>query len=248
VREAPEKITSLRAILASASEPHKRVPLGLDRLDEVLAGGLRRGTLHEIFASPSQEGAAVGFTAALSARLNGPVLWIAQDYSLLEQGELAPPGFSELGFRPEQLFLLRIPDVTSALRAAMEALNCAALSSVVIELSGESKLLDLVAYRKLLLAAGESGVTALLLRFCATPSLGGAETRWLVRALSSEGGLWGLPAFDVELQRNRAGRGGRWQITWSCDDGFFRAADHCTLATALGDRPHPARLEDISAA
>ncbi|MDR3527718.1 MAG: hypothetical protein P4L57_10585 [Rhizomicrobium sp.] len=241
-----EKIATLRAVLAPTGRAQRRVSLG--RPDGVLAGGLRRGALHEVFAPPSHEAAATGFVVGLAVRLGGPVLWITQDYALLEHGVQAATGLQELGLDPARLILLRVPDVTSALRAAMDGLSCAALGAVVIELSGESKLLDLVAYRKLVLAAGESGVTVLLLRFSAQPSVGVAETRWQVRAQPSPSSHWGKPIFAVELQRNRAGPGGSWVLEWSCDDGLFRSADRGAVVSASGERSPAAALADISAA
>ena len=242
-----EKIATLRAVLAPTGGAQRRVSLG--RPDGVLAGGLRRGALHEVFAPPSHEAAATGFVAGLVMRLGGPVLWIAQDYTLLEHGVQAATGLLELGLDPARLILLRVPDVASALRAAMDGLSCAALGVVVIELTGESKLLDLVAYRKLTLAAGESGVTVLLLRFSAQPSIGVAETRWQVRAqLSGPSGKWGKPVFAVELQRNRAGPGGFWVLEWSCDDGIFRSADRGAVVSASGERSAATALAEISAA
>ena len=74
---------------------------------------------------------------------------------------------------------------TSALRTAADALACDALGAVVLEVWGEARQLDLVASRKLTLAAQASGVTALLLRIAATPQPSTAETRWIVRAARS---------------------------------------------------------------
>lgn len=248
-----EKIATLRAVLAPMGQAQRRVSLGPVRLDDILAGGLRRGALHEVFAPASHEAAATGFAAGLAARLGGSVLWIAQDYALLEHGTQAATGLLELGLDPARLILLRVSDVASALRAAMDGLSCAALGSVVIELAGESKLLDLVAYRKLVLAAGESGVTVLLLRFSARPSIGVAETRWQIRAApSGEDDLWGRPMFEVELQRNRCGLGGFWVLEWSCDDGIFRGfcrpADCGAVVSASGERSPAAALGHVSAA
>ncbi|NIK88420.1 hypothetical protein FHS83_001738 [Rhizomicrobium palustre] len=245
-----EKVAALRAVLVSAGETQKRVRLGPARLDDVLGGGLKCGALHEIFAAPSHETAASGFAAGLAGRIGGPVFWIAQEYSLLEHGGLAATGFTELGLPPDRLYLLRAPDVTGVLRAGLEAMSCPALGAVVLEVTGDSKLLDLVAYRKLTLAAAESRVTVLLLRFGSRPSLGVAETRWRIRSLPSGENteVWGAPVLEAELQRNRAGRGGCWSIEWSCDDGLFRAANPGAVVSEAGDRSFAAPLAEISAA
>jgi protein ImuA len=245
-----QKILALRAALA-AVEPHGvRVGLGVPRLDGVLAGGLMRGALHEVFAVPSHETAATGFVAGFCVRLGGPLLWIRQDYAGLECGELAATGLFEFGLDPARLLLLRVPDAAGALKAASDAITCAALGAVVIEVMGSPKLLDLVAYRRLALAAGESGVTAILLRQAAAPSgIGGVETRWLVRAAPSQDEEnWGRPAFDVDLQRNRHGPVGHWVMQWSCDDGVFRPADRGAVVSAPSDRPFAAPVAEASAA
>ena len=137
-----------------------------------------------------------------------------------------------------------MPDVAGALRAASDALTCAALGTVVIELVGASKLLDLVAHRRLALGAAESGVTALLLRFGAEPEIGVAETRWYVRAApSGEDENWGRPVFDATLARNRHGPVGHWVMEWSCDDGQFRPADFGAVVPASADRSSAAAME-----
>ena len=80
---------------------------------------------------------------------------------------------------------VRAADVESALRTAADALACDALGAVVLEVWGEARQLDLVASRKLTLAAQASGVTGLLLRMAAQPLPSTAETRWIVRAAHS---------------------------------------------------------------
>jgi len=240
---ASEKIAVLRATLAKTGPLETRVPLGHAGADAALGGGLKRGGLHEVFATVSHEAAATGFAAGLAARLSDDRhwLWIRQDYSALEHGEPAATGFLELGLDPARLLALHVPDAAGALRAASDALACAALGAVVIELAGQPRQLDLVAHRRLALGAGESGVAALLLRFCAMPEVGVAETRWLVRAApSGEEEDWGRPRFDVELARNRHGPQGRWVMEWSCDDGFFRPADSGAVVSAPADRPDQA--------
>src|SRR3982074_1236272 len=112
-------------------------------------------------------------------------------------------------------------DVDTALRTAADAFACDALGAVVLEVWGEARQLDLVASRKLTLAAQASGVTGLLLRVAAEPSPSTAETRWIVRAAHSPPSAplmpaapsmpaapcsaWGAPMFDAQLVRNRHG-------------------------------------------
>lgn len=251
-----EKIAHLRAVLARPERPGSRVHLGVPRLDAVLSGGLKRGAVHEVFAAPSHEGSATGFVAALAVRLSGPVLWICQDYGELEYGGLAASGLFGWGLDPAHFILLRVPDVTGALRAAGDGLSCAGLAAVVIELTGSAKALDAVAYRRLALGAEEHGVAVLLLRFAAGAGLGLCETRWLVRAAPSadeEEGEVGEPLLAVELQRNRQGPCGCWRLQWSCNDGLFRStpdgpADFVSVVSASAHRQAETALAAISAA
>jgi protein ImuA len=242
------KLALLRAAIAAAEPLGVRVALGVPRLDAVLAGGLMRGTLHEVFAAPSHSAAATAFVAALTARLGGPVCWIRQDYAGLECGELAATGLVDLGLDPARLLLVRVPDAAGALKAAADALSTSALGAVVIELMGAPKLLDLVAYRRLALAAGESGVTAFLLRLAAqSAGIGGAETRWQIRAAMAARKDWGQPVWEVDLQRNRHGPAGHWTVMWSCDDGVFRPSDRGVVVPALADRSSQAAMAAAAA-
>ena len=250
--DTTQKIAVLRASLAKAGlEPPQtqaRVPLGHALADVCLNGGLRRGALHEVFAQPSHEAAATGFTAALASRLGGGkhLLWIRQDFSALEHGELSATGFLELGLDPSRILLLRVADASGVLRAASDALTSSALGAVVIELPGNPKLLDLVAHRRLALGAAENGVGALLLRFAAKPDIGVAETRWLIAAARApaQEENWGCPIFDAQLARNRHGPAGHWVMEWSCDDGLF-AADCGAVVSSSGDRPAAAAMESL---
>jgi protein ImuA len=140
---------------------------------------------------------------------------------------------------------VRASDVESALRTTADALACDALGAVVLEVWGQARQLDLVASRKLTLAAQASGVTGLLLRISAAPEPSTAETRWIVRAAhsppQSQSGVWGSPCFDAELARNRHGPTGRWIMEWKCDECLFsEAADPQPLAAAPARRPHQA--------
>jgi protein ImuA len=176
-----------------------------------------------------------------------PLLWIRQDFCELEAGALSMNGLAELGLDPRCLVTVRAADVDAVLRASADALACDALGAVVLEIWGETQKLDLVASRRLTLAAQASGVTALVLRIAATPNPSTAETRWIVRAAHSPSAAswtaWGAPRFDVELVRNRHGLNGRWIMEWKCDECLFTepAADSQPLAATAAHRPHQAR-------
>src|SRR5229473_2165713 len=201
-----------------------RVALGHAEVDTMLRGGLAVAAVHEVFAEGHQSAVATGFIAGLAGRITArrPLVWVRQDFSDIESGALSMSGFSELGLDPRCLVTVRAADADSALRTAADALACDALGGVVLEVWGEARQLDLVASRKLTLAAQASGVTALLLRVAATPQPSTAETRWIVRAAHSPPAApwstWGAPVFDAQLVRNRHGPVGRWIMEWKCDE------------------------------
>jgi protein ImuA len=255
--ETAKKIASLRANLAAAGletlVTNARAPLGHAAGDAVLKGGLARGALHEVYAVTNAESAATAFAAGLASRVAGKkkILWIRQDFSALEFGELSATGFLELGIDPSQILLVCTAHADDAIKAASDALTCAALGAIVIEISGAPKILDLVTSRRLTLACAQKNVTAILLRFAAKPEASTAETRWLIRAVVSanEEENWGLPVFETELVRNRHGRTGHWVMEWNCDEGLFREssgrqpAHRRAVVSPSGDGPAAAPLE-----
>ncbi len=235
-----------------------RVALGHADTDATLQGGLAVGAMHEVFTDAGrQSAAATGFVAGLAGRVAArrPLVWVRQDFTEIESGALSMSGLAELGLDPRLLVTVRAADVDTALRTAADALACDALGAVVLEVWGEARQLDLVASRKLTLAAQASGVTGLLLRLAAEPQPSTAETRWIVRAAHSPPAsslmpaaawsAWGAPVFDAQLVRNRHGPVGRWIMEWKCDECLFSkpAAYPQPVAAAPAHRPHqtPAR-------
>jgi protein ImuA len=231
-----------------------RVALGHAEVDAVLNGGLARAVVHEVFAEAGRHCAVTtGFVVGLAARLTArrPLVWVRQDFSEVEAGALSMSGFCEFGLDPRCLVTVRAFDVESALRTAADALACDALGAVVLEVWGGARQLDLVASRKLTLAAQASGVTALLLRLATEPSPSTAETRWIVRAAHSppkaQWNAWGAPCFDAQLVRNRHGPTGRWIMEWNCDERFFvepSSADSQSLAAVPAHRSHQAQARE----
>jgi protein ImuA len=223
-----------------------RVALGHADADATLQGGLAMGAMHEVFAEGRQCAAATGFIAGLAGRAAArrPWVWVRQDFTEIESGALSMSGLAELGLDPRLLVTVRAADVDAALRTAADALACDAVGVVVLEVWGEARQLDLVASRKLTLAAQASGVTGLLLRVAAEPLPSTAETRWIVRAAHSPPAAlwsaWGAPVFDAQLVRNRHGPVGRWIMEWKCDECLFKnpAAYPQPVAAAPAHRPH----------
>jgi len=228
----------------------RKVPLGHAEADAHLQGGLALGAMHEVFAEAGRQSAvASGFIAGLAGRVAArrPVVWIRQDFSEVEAGAVSMHGFSELGLDPRLLVTVRAADVEQALRTASDALACDAVGAVVLEVWGEARQFDLVASRKLTLAAQASGATGLMLRLAAEPRPSTAESRWIVRAAHSPPGshpssAWGAPLFEAQLVRNRHGPTGRWIMEWKCDECLFgKPATHLQpVAAAPADRSHQA--------
>ena len=244
-------LAALRSVLSEPrlGDGQSRVLLGHAEADHTLGGGLPKGALHEVFAQESSHGgAATGFALGLALRLKDrkPLLWVRQDFSALEFGELHAAGLLELGLNPDSVILVRAADAAQVLKAAAEGLTCAALGAVIAEIPAEPKILDLVASRRLAFAAAQKTVTAILVRLAAEPDASAAETRWVVRAARSSNedeasGDGGMPVFAVELARNRHGKTGAWVMEWNSDDGIFREPDQAShsggVAAAPADRP-----------
>ncbi len=250
-------LTSLRGRIErieAAGDTHmpNRIALGHAEADAALRGGLAAAAVHEVFAEGHQSAAATGFIAGLAGRVTArrPLVWVRQDFSEIESGALSASGLAELGLDPRALVTVRAPDVDAALRTTADALACDALGAVVLEVWGQPRQFDLVASRKLTLAAQASGVTALLLRLAAPPLPSTAETRWIVRAAHSPPAApwqaWGAPVFDAELVRNRHGPVGRWIMEWKCDEClFFEPAAHPQpVAATPAHRPHQAAARE----
>jgi protein ImuA len=242
-----------------------RAALGHAEVDLALHGGLVLGAMHEVFAEVGrQSAAATGFIAGLAGRAAArrPLIWVRQDFTEIESGALSMSGLAEFGLDPRLFVSVRAADVDSALRTAADALACDAVGVVVLEVWGAARQLDLVASRKLTLAAQASGVTALLLRMGAEPQPSTAETRWIVRAAHSPPippfmpatasvpaaallpaaacSAWGAPMLDAQLVRNRHGPVGRWIMEWKCDECLFSkpAAYPQPVAAAAAHRSH----------
>src|SRR5882757_1008436 len=265
---APARINTLASLrgrierIESPCDAHAlhKVALGHAEADAALCGGLARAAVHEVFAEGHQSAAATGFIAGLAGRVTArrPLVWVRQDFSEIESGALSASGLVELGLDPRALVTVHAADVDAALRTSADALACDALGAVVLEVWGQPRQLDLVASRKLTLAAQTSGVTALLLRLAAAPQPSTAETRWIVRAAHSPPSAasrpaapsmpaapwhaWGAPMFDAELVRNRHGPVGRWIMEWKCDECLFfePAAYPQPVSATPAHRPHPA--------
>ncbi len=207
------------------------VALGVEAIDAALSGGLPRGALHEISAAGEAHLAtAAGFALAVASRgTRKSTVWIAEDMALAESGAPYGPGLESFGLAPERLLTVAAARTRDLLWAMEEALRCRAVSAVIGELRHSD--IDMVAVRRLSLAASESGALALLLRAAPPNDTSTAATRWIVGAAPDA-------SFTARLTRNRRGPLGAWTLQWSDDDGFVLATPAQPVAAPAADRPH----------
>jgi protein ImuA len=237
------KLAELRHSLARYGLPPDRPPVALGHVaaDAVLGGGLRPGALHEVFAAGWSAGS---FAALLAIRLakSKPLFWVRPDYEGMEYGAVSPNGLLELGGDPRQLILVRARKTADALSAASDILACPHVGALLLEIEGQPKCLDLVASRRLAFAAGESGVTVILLRGGAEAAPSAALTRWQVKSAPSRADDapdddWGNPVFDARLTRHRLGGLGNFLMQWNPQHACFDTADIGAVAAAPAHRP-----------
>lgn len=175
-------------------------------------GGLPLGCVHEVAAASEQVGPAMGFGAALLARLaqpGRPAVWIGR------AGELYAPGLAGYGLTPDRLVVVGARRDADILWAMEEVLRSRAAAAVL----GEASELDATSARRLQLAAEAGGVTGLLLRPAGhrVPATA-AVTRWVLRPAPSRTGEGmpgiGVPRWHAQLRRCRGGRPGEWLLEW----------------------------------
>ena len=207
-----------------------QVAFGVEALDARLGGGLVQAALHEIYAeAPLDAASAAAFALLLAWRASQgkPVLWVREEAGP-RRGRPYGHGLAELGIAPDRLILVEAPDIIAALRAGADITRCGAVGAVIIELAGKARALDLTASRRLALAAGQSGVTTLVLRINAEPASSAAYTRWQVGSAPSTplpANAPGLPAFEVSLLRHRGGIAGiEARLEWNRDRQSFDQA------------------------
>lgn len=258
---APLRPAAFRGLLdASYNAPATRGeavlrPFGVARVDDWIGGGLRGDGLHEFHAAGPDDLASTLSVALLlgawpvagSARQG--LIWLRRGSRSAPYG----PGLVALGLDPGAITLLSLGDDRAVLRAALDAVRAGASGAVLVELAGRQPLLDLTATRRLVLAAGETGMLVLLVRSDAEPSPSAAYSRWRVASAPScplEANAPGLPAFALDLLRHRGGREGLHIILeWNRDTASFRERPETAAAAPLpgrasavdagGERPDP---------
>ncbi len=182
-------------------------------------GGLPGRSLHEIGGS-----LATGLAAALAGRFlqdAGVLVWCLDAALAARHGRLYGPGLARFGIDPARLILVRCRRTVESLWAAHEALRSPAVACVVAEVGR----LDLLAGRRLQLAAEAGGGAGLLLRFGhadGTPSA--AVTRWRAAPFLSDD--FGAVArfWLLELWRVKGGMPASWVVRWDEETLSFAAA------------------------
>lgn len=217
-----ERIASMERLGSGRDGRAAVMPLGVPEIDSNLPWrGLPRGCLHEI-VSGEGDGAGPGFAAYLLARLAafGPVLWLSP------RPDAYPPALERLGRAgwTRRLLLVQARKRDELLWAMEESLHAPGPAAVL----GEIAAADMVASRRLQLAAETRGVTALLLRVGPVKAAMGAgsvaATRWRAESAPS-----GTPA----RRRSWHARNGA-PVTW---DGLGPARWSLGLLRCRGGRP-----------
>jgi protein ImuA len=220
-----EALARLREELGVVRGPKLAVlPFDIDAIDRRLAErGLVLGGLHEVSpATPTltDDAAAtlfsVGIAARAAARSGKRVLWA------LTRFDLYAPGLEQAGLDPATLLFVEARDDKQVLAVMEDGLRHGGLAAVV----GEVKRADMVATRRLQLAAMSGHAPALLARRWRKAGveplsdLSAAMTRWRIACAPSER----LPApgvgrarWTVDLARQRGGPPFTLQLE-ACDD------------------------------
>jgi protein ImuA len=220
--------------------------IGIAAIDTALGGGLACGALHEIAATRESETAvATGFALALAARnarnsrrglrtsrgqissLPKTALWIAEDLSLAENGQLYGPGLDQAGIAPEHLITVSAPRARDVLWAMEEALRCHAVGVVIGEVRAHG--IEHVTTRRLSLAAAAGNTLGFLLRTLPDDDPSACATRWMIGAAphhfpSPRFHDIGPPRWTVHLRRNRRGHPGTWIVEWNSVEQRFELA------------------------
>lgn len=223
----------------------KKFSMGDPRIDAALPrGGLPGASLHQVVdGDGGGGGAAIGFCAALLARLGGgqganrgTVLWCRRRRGLYG------PGLAAMGLDPGRLIIVHGRRRTDILWAMEEGLRSGALAAVLGEADGVSP----IALRRLQLAAETGGATALLLTSMGQTAMSGPVTaRWRVWAAPSADQA--LPRWRLELMRCRNGSPGGWLVEWRPKIKNEATNETTGCFAVAADLPHRSSGEETAA-
>jgi len=164
--------------------------------------------LDEISLAPARVHEACGaarhsFALILAAALRGPVMWIAPAWL---PHRLHAEGIVRL-VDPARFLFVTPKREDDVLWSMEEALRSGAVPLAVADLGAAP---DLTASRRLQLAAGTGGGRGLCLIPEGRLAANAAETRWMCMAMPG-----GTARQHWEIVKNKRGRLGQWQVTWS---------------------------------
>lgn len=229
------------------------LPTGADGFDVSLGGGLALGAVSQIRpAAHWDEPASLAFALACAARAMavrpGWLVWIGDGAAAREWGLPHGPGLQALGIALSRLLVVDAPDARAARCAVEDAARTPGLACV-LAVTGPKTGFDLVAARRVQLAAEEGGALVLLASAARSPVFAPARARLSVAARPSRVPDWaaegvpglslpplGPPAFRVRVERALGG---------AADQIFDLEYDHAThrlhQPAPLAHRPAPAR-------
>ncbi|TGT81449.1 MULTISPECIES: hypothetical protein [unclassified Mesorhizobium] len=256
-------LTIIRRGLAAAL-PDAFLPIGVERLDAALGGGLPKAALTEIHGLETRDaGAVAGFALSLvSLILNQaqglPILWIGTSEIFHEAGFPYARGLhAAFGIEPGQLLFSEAPRLIDALWIAEEAARMTALAAVILEIRGNPQRLDLTATRRLHARAQGAGRPVFLLRQAAEPEPTAAPIRLIAASAPAVpratvagplAGSIGHPAFTISIGKSRTALPGQFILEWNPDERVFderrgeeeRAENPVPVVSLSGGRKDPA--------
>ena len=167
--------------------------------------------------------AAAGFAILACAQVQGPLLWISEDWQAARLDPAGLAGFTD----PGRLLLADTANQTDTLAIAEEALKDGSVALVVAEMT---RPLNLREGRRLQLAAKTGGTTGL----CLIPEGMGsnaAETRWQCSPVFDPESSADSTLMRWEIIKNKKGTIGLWHVRWSA------AAHRLDVVSPAGKRP-----------
>jgi len=188
------------------------------------------GAIHEFQSQSNEEAAAsTGFVAGLLSHLmrdGGACFWISRTRRIF------PPALKTFGIEPERIIFVHSDRANDLLWVMEEGLKCRGLSAVV----GEIPELSFTASRRLQLAVEQSRVTGFMIRQHHRQLKPIASVcRWRISPLPTEleEGMPGVgfPRWNVELEKVRNGKTGKWQMEWA--EGQFNIIHPSHQATIV---------------
>ena len=174
------------------------------------------GAIHEFLTYEQEHTAATsGFIGGLMKSLmkrDSICIWVSA------MRRSFPIAFKSFGMAPDRILFIDLEREKDVLWATEEAMKCKGIGAVIAEV----RELTFMQSRRLQLAVEESKVTGFILRsdprrICTTASI----ARWQIipRPSVQEGSLPGVgyPRWEVNLQKARNGRPGKWTIEWTAN-------------------------------